>query len=133
MLIFKSSDMVEDLVEFHERFGLEYNGPPRSLPLAHARFRYTCLREEVEEYIASYGNVAKELDALIDLIYFALGCAYLQGLAPVFNEAWTRVHEANMLKMRSPATDESAARGSAFDVVKPPGWTPPDLTDLVQR
>jgi len=47
-----------------------------------------------------------------------------------FVEAWERVHRANMSKVRAEKTGDSK-RGSTFDVVKPSGWTAPDLTDLV--
>ena len=67
----------------------------------------------------------KVLDALVDLVYVALGTAYLHGFGPQkFNEAWRRVHEKNMEKIRAPSADHSK-RGSAFDVIKPAGWTPP--------
>jgi len=47
-----------------------------------------------------------------------------------FVEAWDRVHRANMSKVRAEKAGDSK-RGSKFDVVKPSGWTAPDLTDLV--
>jgi hypothetical protein len=36
-----------------------------------------------------------------------------------------------MQKRRAQSANESK-RGSAFDIVKPDGWTPPDLTDLLE-
>jgi hypothetical protein len=122
--------MMQDLVDFSERFGLTYNGPPSHIaPREMEEFRSNCMYEEVEEYDTAR-TIDHKLDALIDLIYFALGTAYLHGFAPIFYEAWRRVHAANMRKVRSPASEESTARGSAFDVVKPPGFVPPDLSDL---
>lgn len=55
----------------------------------------------------------------------ALGCGFN------FREAWRRVHEANMGKVRARRAQDST-RGSVFDVVKPPGWVAPDLSDLVR-
>lgn len=40
-------------------------------------------------------------------------------------EAWIEVQRANMSKIRA-ARPSDSKRGSAFDVVKPPGWTAPD-------
>jgi len=129
-----TTDMMQDLVDFHIKFGLEYTGKPRWRlePYMLEDFRATCMREEVNEYMSAK-NRASRLDALVDLIYFALGTAYLHGFGPIFYEAWDRVHAANMSKIRSPASVISAQRGNRFDVIKPPNFRPPDLTDLVQR
>jgi len=54
--------------------------------------------------------------------------AFMCGLD--FTEAWTRVHNANMQKVRA-ATPNDSKRGSKYDVIKPPGWVAPDLSDLV--
>jgi predicted HAD superfamily Cof-like phosphohydrolase len=121
--------MMQDIIDFHKKFGLDYDGPPRELPMVLAGFRVACMREEVKEYLVADTHFDR-LDAIIDLVYFALGTVYLHGYAPVFDEAWRRVHAANMRKMRSPASEESAARGSAFDVIKPPGFEPPVIRDL---
>lgn len=120
-----------DVAEFHRKFGLEYAGPPRELDSGSSSFRREFMREELVEYIdaAIDGDKAKQLDALVDLIYVALGTAYLQGFD--FNEAWRRVHAANMLKIRAEKKEDSK-RGSTYDVVKPEGWQAPDLSDLVE-
>lgn len=137
-------DLMKDIVEFHEKFGLEYSGSPRRLGEELAKFRAGFMAEELGEYCLSEGEtkilvrevqrclipapIEKQLDALVDLVYVALGTAYLQGFD--FNEAWRRVHEANMKKIRVPFAIDSA-RGSTYDVIKPEGWSPPDLSDLV--
>ena len=46
-----------------------------------------------------------------------------------FQEAWDRVHAANMAKERG--NPKTSKYGSGFDIVKPEGWTAPDLSDLV--
>jgi predicted HAD superfamily Cof-like phosphohydrolase len=47
------------------------------------------------------------------------------------SEAWRRVHAANMQKRPAEADGSNSKRSSGFDVVKPPGWTAPNLSDLV--
>lgn len=47
-----------------------------------------------------------------------------------FVAAWERVHHANMQKKRAEKASDSK-RGSKYDVIKPEGWVPPDLRDLV--
>lgn len=118
--------MFQLVKDFHEKFGLVYDGPPRELPPELARFRERFMDEELIEYVIS-GRLEDRLDALVDLTYVIFGTALLHGFN--FEEAFRRVHEANMLKMRASSADDSK-RNSAFDVVKPPGWTPPDLSDL---
>lgn len=43
---------------------------------------------------------------------------------------WNAVHEANMKKVRVDRP-ENSKRGSGFDVVKPAGWTPPDIQQVL--
>jgi predicted HAD superfamily Cof-like phosphohydrolase len=93
-----------------------------------AVLRRRLLREELEEYCTA-DNLEEQLDALVDLMYVLLGTAYLHGFNR-FGEAWSRIQAANMLKVRATVPEDSP-RGSTLDVVKPPGWSPASLTDLV--
>lgn len=142
----KPFEPMRDIEEFHTRFGLTYHGRPRLLKLELAAFREKFMEEELNEYLDAVSmadlelgregglkslvdeNLAKALDALVDLTYVVLGTAYLHGFD--FREAWRRVHEANMKKVRAQSATDSA-RGSKFDVVKPQGWAAPNLMDLV--
>lgn len=122
--------MYKDITNFHQKFGLEYHGRPRDLPDDLFWFRNGFLDEEMKEYLRAWQeqNLEKQFDALIDIVYVAMGTAYLHGFN--FEEGWKRVHEANMNKVRATDADESE-RGSTFDVVKPEGWEPPVLKDLM--
>lgn len=136
-------DPFADVAEFHEKFGLTYDGKPRALLGELGDFRLKFLREELREYAkamyeASYevqfrpemvaSKLEDMLDALVDLVYVAIGTAQLHGFD--FREAWQRVHAANMTKVRATSKLESA-RGTTYDVVKPTGWLPPSHEDLV--
>lgn len=149
--LFSQNKMMSDIESFHQRFGLEYTGKPRVLDLDLMEFRNRFLEEETEEWFFSGAEaihhinnsdspeeafythkLEKQLDGLVDLVYVAFGTAYLQGFdSAKFSIAWRRVHEANMRKIRASSADESK-RGSTFDVVKPPGWQAPRLTDLIE-
>lgn len=122
----------QDIKNFHEKFGLEYKNGPRQLPQNLQDFRTGFLNEELTEYKTSVFCKDKEgqFDALIDLVYVAMGTAYLHGFD--FEEGWKRVHAANMKKVRAKSKDQSK-RGTKYDVVKPLGWTAPDLSDLVKK
>lgn len=123
-------DLIADIKEFHTKFDLVYEGPPRTLPEELAEFRAHFLREEVIEYLEATDSASMidQLDALVDIVYVALGTAYFHGFD--FAEAWRRVHAANMTKVRAKDEGESK-RNSSYDVVKPISWVAPDLSDLV--
>lgn len=125
---FEQGPYYHDIAAFHEKFGLNYDGPPRELPIEMSQFRRKFLQEELNEYCAAVEghNMEKQLDGLVDIVYVALGTAYLQGFD--FREAWRRVQAANMAKQR--ANPDIPGRGQ-YDVVKPPGWKAPILRDLV--
>lgn len=113
----------EDVGIFHKRFGIDYSGPPRTLPEELA-WRVKFLDEELQEYkdAIAAGDLVKQFDALIDLVYVALGNAQLQGLP--FDKGWNVVHDANMAKKLASELGVEA-RGPG-DVRKPPGWEPPE-------
>lgn len=142
-------DPLGDIVAFHKKFDLVYSGKPRVLPNDIATFRFKFLQEEKDEWeSADYDanqelavltdeaelvhQIELQLDAAIDLMYVALGTAYLQGFFPIFVEAWNRVQAANMAKVRAAADGSNSTRSSSHDVVKPAGWEPPKHTDLIE-
>lgn len=116
--------------EFHEKFKQAYDGPPRQLEANEAMFRTVAMLEEVNEYMAAVlaDDLEGQLDALVDLSYFVYGTAYRQGLP--LDEAFYRVHVANMTKVNAETSSDSK-RGYEMDIVKPEGFEPPVLTDLV--
>jgi predicted HAD superfamily Cof-like phosphohydrolase len=149
-----------DIADFHQKFDLTYDGNARQLPNDLIEFRIGFMQEELDEYVTHASETAVELtgpegddhsqengggftpdkdavvaglegqlDALVDLVYVALGTAYLQGFK--FEEAWARVHAANMRKKRAEPDGSDSKRGSPNDVVKPEGWVAPSHTDLV--
>lgn len=140
-------DFLLDIIEFHEKFGIAYDGKPRVLPFDLADFRSKFNEEELKEWRQHAGaalidladtpsmiryRLEEMLDAHVDQFYVLLGTVYLQGLLPMFEEAWRRVHAANMAKVRAQPDGSDSKRGSAYDVVKPEGWVAPDHSDLVE-
>lgn len=114
-----------DVNTFHRKFELFYDGPPRQLPEDIKDLRVNFLQEELDEYkeAVQAGDLTKQFDALIDLVYVAMGNAQLQGFPWV--PGWKEVHRANMSKVRA-STAEESKRGHSFDVVKPADFVPPD-------
>jgi predicted HAD superfamily Cof-like phosphohydrolase len=122
-----TTDLIRDVSDLHTKFDIAYDGPPRHLPPDLLKFREEFLHEEALEY-ATAPDLAHRFDALIDVVYVAIGSSHLHGFD--FYEGWRRVHAANMLKVRAAADASDSLRHSTHDLVKPPGWRPPDLTDL---
>lgn len=122
--------MVQDIKDFHEKFNLVYDGPPRELPHDVVEFRTKFMVEELIEYgeAVDANNVEGQLDALVDLVYVALGTAYLHGFP--FQKAWDEVHSANMRKVKAGPNGEGSKRGSPHDVVKPVDWEGPDYSKV---
>lgn len=123
-------NIAQDIVDFHERFENAYRGPARQLPDDLQSFRTKFLQEELSEYIDAVKekDLGKQFDALIDLVYVAIGTMYLNGFP--LEKGWALVHAANMSKIKVKSASESK-RGSEHDVIKPPNWTPPDLSAIL--
>ncbi len=136
--------LMNDVAAFHHKFGIDQPPQANQMPEDLARFRLMFLFEELREYAVALGydcvfsvesapslapDLEKQLDSLTDLVYVAVGTGLISGFD--MGEAWDRVQEANMQKRRALPDGSDSARFSESDVVKPEGWTPPDLSDLV--
>lgn len=121
----KENPIIESIRKMHLKFGITHK---------HIRwtdeekdFRIVAMQEELDEYIDAETK-EDELDALIDLIIFALGTAERQGMLDVFEEGFARVMRANCTK----EIGKNAKRNNfSVDLIKPQGWQAPVLTDLV--
>ncbi len=110
----------------YAKLGLSTPENPQSLDAREKKFRVDAMLEEVREY-ESASSLEDELDALVDVVVFALGTAYRQGLHQ-FERAFHRVISANSQKVVGPNQKRGAFE---LDLIKPEGWVPPDLSDLV--
>lgn len=126
--------MFNDVKEFHSKFELksEEAKEPSLLSGEMSTFRIKFLKEELTEYInsAKTGDLEGCFDALIDLVYVALGTAAFHGFP--FEEGWKEVHKSNMQKIRVKNIDNSK-RKSQYDVVKPKGWQHPNLSKILNE
>jgi predicted HAD superfamily Cof-like phosphohydrolase len=126
----------EDVGAFHRQMELPYftDVKPRNLTTAEFNFRTAAIFEELREFIEAHarGDIASAADALVDLVYFALGTAHY--MAVPFDEIWDAVQDANMLKRRWREGDPIKPRVSTrpFDVVKPEGWRAPDVHKILK-
>lgn len=123
-----------DVHQFHTHFGLPAPKLPEQLEHSVFRFRHDFMEEELEEFRAAYrdGDLAKQADALIDLVYVAMGTAVMMGIP--WQLLWDEVQRKNMEKIRVNAeTLAGSTRQHPFDIVKPEGWTPPDIEGLLSQ
>lgn len=125
------SDMWSDIINFHEKFVLPPAEVPRLLEKDLLEFRLKFMQEELTEFedACERKDLTKAFDALIDVVYVAMGTAYLMNLP--WDKGWQHVQRANMTKIRALKESEST-RGSTYDVVKPKGWVPPDRLLLAE-
>lgn len=126
--------------EFHEKFGfpvVDESSKPQLLNEENgkkdiAEFRRKFLQEELAEFIKAQDedDIVGIADALVDLVYVALGTAHYYGLP--FEELFDEVQRSNMEKIRVESETESK-RGTTWDVRKPVGWRPPDLGYIIAQ
>lgn len=121
--------MFEMVRDFHTAFGQRV-GEKAELPELKERFlRMKLLKEEMQEYEdAEYENDITEIaDALADIIYIACGTAVSYGIP--LDEIYNEVHRSNMAKL----VDGKVLRRDDGKVIKPEGWTSPDIAGILNR
>jgi predicted HAD superfamily Cof-like phosphohydrolase len=126
------TDILKDIDNFHKKYGFEKNEKvdiPDNSELIN--FRTAFLMEELAEYTNAITkkDAAGALDALVDIVYIALGTAWLFNLP--FEKAWNEVQKANMSKIR--AKDKTGKRGTKFDVIKPKDWKAPNIEKIIEE
>lgn len=125
-----------DVGRFHSKFDLPNAllPSPRLLPDDVAKYRSNFMQEELDEFNDSVetGDLAGQADALVDLVYVALGTAHMMGLPWV--PLWDDVQRANMSKERATsANDSRSKRSHSLDVVKPEGWKGPKTQEILDE
>ncbi len=125
-----------DVIEFRRKFGHPVSEKIVHLTKRRLLQRTNAMLAELEEFATAGGmtlsggkfmscnqsqDLAGQADALVDLVYFALGTAIMLGI-PWF-ELWDDVHAANMRKVPGPTGD----------VIKPPGWIGPKTQEILER
>lgn len=114
-----------------------------------ARLRARLILEEAAETVHALGkgDMVEYADGLADLIYVTVGAGLAHGVP--LEAVWNAVQAANMAKFpvcatcngdpdygRCPTCNGNlrvAERDAGGKVVKPPGWTPPDIDGVLKR
>jgi predicted HAD superfamily Cof-like phosphohydrolase len=126
----QSMSFYTDVKDFHIAFGQRVGEKPE-LPddLAERDLRYKLLKEEFEEYekAESENDIVEIADALADLIYIACGTAVSYGIP--LDKVFAEVHRSNMAKL----VDGKPIYREDGKVMKPAGWTPPDIKGVLDK
>ena len=104
----------------HKHFNILYTGKPRHLTKEEKVFYHAAFVEEALEYLEAE-TLEDEYDAILDLMVFTMGAMLRHGFKP---EGLVAVVEANLKKTVGP---QKKRGGFELDLVKPEGWTPPNL------
>lgn len=109
---------------FHERFNHPIGNGPRGMEKERARKRYNWMLEEIDEFLEAVENddIVEEADAMIDVIYFALGTLVEMGIKP--DVLFEIVQDANMSKLWEDGKPHYAEDGKT---IKPLTWEDPHV------
>lgn len=126
-----SKSMAQLVAEFNEQVlylppKWENSEPVTGLSDANFTLSIKQLNEEISEFEQAdeANDLSSQVDAMLDLIYFALGILYKMGLSPLeINTLFEAVHNANMTK----AIGKKKGRevDGAIDAVKPVDFKDP--------
>jgi predicted HAD superfamily Cof-like phosphohydrolase len=109
-----------DVREFHEKFGHPVAEEPRMIDRKRALSRGKWMNEEVAEFLIA-DSIYEQADAMIDLMYFALGTLVEMGLEA--DELFDIVQKANMAKLWPDGKPHYNPKDGK--VIKPEGWEDP--------
>lgn len=107
-------ELVKDFQKMAEQPIREF---PQFLSRQRCNIRCKWMREEIEEFENS-DTVYEQADAIIDLLYYAIGSLVEMGVKP--DELFMLVHEYNVKKLIGKQCDRDGK------IMKPYGWRHPD-------
>jgi predicted HAD superfamily Cof-like phosphohydrolase len=122
----KGDKMLKNVKEFIDKFEFGVLDSPGFHPALDKRVEH--IDEELTELKQAIKNGNKEetIDALLDIVYIALGTAYMCGFDTQAH--WDEIQRANMSKVRG-----VTKRGHSYDVKKTDGWQGPDHTTILEN
>lgn len=122
----RGQDWFADVLAFHQKFGCKILDTPGSPGSDTQALRIALIDEEVKEtYIAMAGDELPGIaDGIVDSIYVLIGAAISHGID--IRPVWAAVHAANMAK-------EGGGTRADGKILKPPGWTAPDVAGILAR
>lgn len=121
------TNMYQEVKHFQTVVGQNIGEKPEFPNIRERKLRMDLMLEEMKEYMESeekndLENLAKEL---ADIIYIACGTAASYGIP--LDRVFTEVHASNMAKL----VDGKPIRREDGKILKPEGWTPPDIKKIL--
>lgn len=121
------SNMFQDVKDFQTAVGQNVGTKPEFPSPSERILRMKLLKEEFDEYNEGetnndLENIAKEL---ADIIYIVCGTAVSYGIP--LDRVFDEVHRSNMAKL----VDGKPIRREDGKILKPEGWTPPDIKKIL--
>lgn len=107
------------VMDFHKAFNHPVADKPKFIHAERASARADWMKEEVDEFLEATG-VVEQADAMIDLIYFAIGTLVEMGVKP--DRLFDIVQEANMGKLHEVDGKMVAVYREDGKVKKPVDW-----------
>lgn len=119
------SDMVKDVLEFHQKFGVPRLDKPGFPSKDRITLRMGLIREEFGELHSAIARrcLPETADAIADLIYVLIGTAHEFGIP--LDQVWDAVQASNMAK-------EGGATREDGKILKPRGWEAPDIAGILR-
>jgi predicted HAD superfamily Cof-like phosphohydrolase len=120
-----SENIFADVTDFHEKMGVPVNQVPHIPAPSEMELRRNLIREEYREFLEALINedLVEIADGLGDMLYTIIGTMLVMGL-PV-QEVWDEIQRTNMAK------EPNVRRGDG-KILKPRGWTPPDIGRILR-
>lgn len=109
----------EAVKEFQLKFGHPVANSPQMLEQDRAQKRYNWMLEEINEFLEA-DEIVEQADAMIDVIYFALGTLVEMGIKP--DALFDIVQAANMAKLWPDGKPHYNSEGKT---IKPSTWEDP--------
>lgn len=120
--------MIKSVYKFNtELLGVK-TGNPHLLKDSEQAWLMLALREELNEFDTAHhsDSLVDSVDALLDLVYFAIGGCVRMGLtAEQIEECFNTIHQANMNKKMG-VKESRPQDGSVADAIKPTDWVAPE-------
>lgn len=119
-------DLMADVAALHRACDIPVLDGPAIPPPDRVALRKELIQEEVvRELLVAMdeGDLEKIADGMADAVYVIVGAALEYGIP--LDRVWREVQAANMRKV-DPATGQVRRRADG-KVLKPEGWTPPDI------
>ncbi len=124
--------ILQKVAQFQRATGQNVSESPELGSIKDGALRYKLMKEENNEYAAAIreSDLVEVLDAVVDKLYILAGTINHHGLQSIVIEAFERVHENNMTKVMP---DGSVRRSPAGKILKPEGFVPVQLIDLIRN